>query len=131
MLCYCCCKAMEGLECARRFRRRSASTLFLGAFVQVVHNGTGWIAPQAETLSSSDELSFDEREGRSWPGTKYPGKLRLRMHLRTHLECHSVRLEGRSLCLEGRSPRLEGRSPRPEGRSPHPEGRSLRLERPG
>jgi hypothetical protein len=62
MPCYCCCKAMEGLECARRFRRHSARTLLLGAFVRVVHNGTGWIAPQAETLSSSDELSFDKRE---------------------------------------------------------------------
>jgi len=61
MPCYCCCKAMEGLECARRFRRHSARTLLLGAFVRVVHNGTGWIAPQTETLSSSDELSFDER----------------------------------------------------------------------
>ena len=58
---HCCCKAMEGLQCAGRFRRHSDRTLLLGAFVRVVHNGTGWIAPQAETLLSSDELSFDER----------------------------------------------------------------------
>ena len=58
---HCCCKAMEDLECARRFRRHFARTLLLGAFVRVVHNGTGWIAPQAEALLSSDELSFDER----------------------------------------------------------------------
>ena len=55
------CQRMEGLECARRFRRRSASMLLLGAFVRVVHNGTDWIAPQVQTLSSSEESSFDQR----------------------------------------------------------------------
>jgi hypothetical protein len=44
MPCYRCCKAMEGLECARQFRRHPARTLLLlRAFVWVVSRGIVWI----------------------------------------------------------------------------------------